>query len=82
MFQKIPRSGGLTSDGLNQAQLEAYTVYFVSVSPTMIYSDGKISGQHAKSRLGRQGECGGTRRWGMANGNIGRKSVMHSTHAS
>lgn len=40
--KKIPRSEELTSDGLNQAQMEAYTVYFVSVSPTMICSDGKF----------------------------------------
>lgn len=39
--KKLPRSEELTSDGLNQAQMEAYTVYFVFVSPTMIYSDGK-----------------------------------------
>lgn len=40
--KKLPRSEELTSDGLNQAQMEAYTVYFISVIPTMIYSDGKF----------------------------------------
>ena len=40
--KKLPRSEELTSDGLNQAQLEAYTVYTVSVSPTTIYSDSKF----------------------------------------
>ena len=42
LSKRLPRSEELTSDGFNQAQLRAYTVYFDSVSPTMIYSDGKF----------------------------------------